>query len=241
MEDLMTYISSRVERSVKDLIEEHISVEEWSGKVPETSDITLEKNEGIEIDAAYLYADLVDSSGLAQRAYRPVTAKIIRAYINSASKLINHYGGEIRSFDGDRVMAIYVGDDKETDAVRTALAINWAAEVIKERMQEYWEGKLNFWMFKHCIGVDTGKALMTRAGARGDSDLVSIGSAPNVAAKLSDLRSYYPLHITKEVYEPMSNDVAFDEQQQMWHHLPPITVGARTVRILGSSYQWAPA
>ena len=92
-----------------------------SDQVPETSQVSLEKNERVEITATYLYADMVGSSTLAQMAYKPVTAKIIRSYINGASSILRHFGGEIKSFDGDRVMAIFIGSDMETRAVRASL------------------------------------------------------------------------------------------------------------------------
>lgn len=71
-------------------------------KVPKTEDVVL-KNGGRLVDATYLYADLAGSSKMADSLFKETTAKIIRAYINSASRILRHQGGEIRSFDGDRV------------------------------------------------------------------------------------------------------------------------------------------
>jgi len=210
--------------------------------VPTTKQVLLEKNEGVEIDATYLYADMVGSSDLAQTAYKPVTAKIIRSYINGASKILERYGGEIRSFDGDRVMAIFVGPDKETFAVRAGLAINWLVQqVLRPMVKDAWTDIAASWQMDHSVGIDTGRALITRGGVRGDNDLISIGRAPNVAAKLSDIRSpLYKVHITHEVYEPMSNAVAFHEGRQMWSREPILKVGGRAVQVLGTTYWWEP-
>lgn len=70
-------------------------------KVPETEDVVM-NNGGRLVDATYLYADLAGSSKMADSLYKVTTAKIIRAYINSAARILRHQGGEIRSFDGDR-------------------------------------------------------------------------------------------------------------------------------------------
>jgi len=40
--------------------------------------------------------------------------------------VIRSNSGEIVAYDGDRIMAIFVGDAKGTSAVRCALQINWA-------------------------------------------------------------------------------------------------------------------
>jgi class 3 adenylate cyclase len=186
-------------------------------KVPETEDVVM-KNGGRLVDATYLYADLAGSSKMAHSLYKETTAKIVRAYINTASRILRYKDGEIRSFDGDRVMAIFMGPDKETRAVRAALGINWAVhEVIRPAIERSWSNGKDFCNIKHGIGIDTGEALIVRGGVRDNNDLISIGQAPNKAAKLSEIRDYYALSITKAVYEPMSNDVAFfPDGKPMW-------------------------
>lgn len=87
--------------------------------VPKTEDIVM-KNGGRLVDATYAYADLADSSTIAQLLNNEVAAKIIRAFVNSATRILRHYNGQIRSFDGDRVMAIFIGEKKNWDAVRAA-------------------------------------------------------------------------------------------------------------------------
>lgn len=86
--------------------------------VPTTDDIVM-RNGGRLLDATYAYADLADSSKIAQTLKKEAAAKIIRAFVNSATRILRNFGGEIRSFDGDRVMAIFVGDDKNWNAVGT--------------------------------------------------------------------------------------------------------------------------
>ena len=85
--------------------------------VPKTEDVAL-KNGGRLVDATYLYADLAGSSKIAQRLRMEAAAKVIKSYVNTATRILRFKGGEIRSFDGDRVMAIFMGADKERRAVR---------------------------------------------------------------------------------------------------------------------------
>ncbi|MFF2316973.1 adenylate/guanylate cyclase domain-containing protein [Arthrobacter sp. NPDC058097] len=208
-------------------------------KVPETDDIVM-KNGGRLVDATYLYADLAGSSRMASSLKKETTGKIIRAYINTASRILRNFGGEIRSFDGDRVMAIFMGADKETQAVRAALAINWAVyEVLRPKIKATWSDGEDFCNISHGIGIDTGEALIVRGGVRDNNDLISIGQAPNQAAKLSEIRDSYDLAITQAVYEAMSNNVAFmADGTRLWTKQYSRTPSGRQEVLFRSSANW---
>ena len=208
--------------------------------VPNTADISS-KNQAVKLDATYLYADLAGSSTLAQLAQKRTTAKIIRSYINSASVVLKNYGGEIRSFDGDRVMAIFIGDAKNSQSVRAALAIHWAVQkVLKPKIQAEWPELSKHWTIKHGIGIDTGECLIARGGARESSDLISVGSAANVAAKLSDIRTDKALHITSAVYARLSEPTKMDDSVNMWTKSKDQTFGGKTFQVYASNYHWRP-
>lgn len=201
-----------IQQSVQDILNTDWNITNGT-VVPKTEDIVL-KNGGRLVDATYLYADLAGSSKLAKTVYKEVTAAVIRAYINTASRILRNYAGEIRSFDGDRVMAIFMGADKETRAVRAALAINWAVvEVLRPAMAKRWTSFESYYTINHGIGIDTGEALIVRGGVRDNNDLISVGEAPNQAAKLSEIRDAYPLTIKKLSMRPC---------QTMW----PSTTGS---------------
>lgn len=210
-------------------------------KVPETDDVVL-KNGGRLVDATYLYADLAGSSKLAQSLNKEATAKIVKAYINTASRILRNFDGQIRSFDGDRVMAIFMGENKNWNAVRAALAINWAVlEVIRPAIKDGWTDGANFCDIGHAVGVDTGEALIVRGGVRNHSDLISIGAAPNVAAKLSDLRNHHSLFITDRVHMTLSEDLLTDDtgRIKLWSRMSnSVQIGGTYTTVFGSSAHW---
>jgi class 3 adenylate cyclase len=74
--------------------------------IPESEDLKL-KDGAVKIEGVFLYADLAGSSTLARLCPWETTAKIIRAYLDCCTRSIRYYNGEVRSFDGDRVMAIF--------------------------------------------------------------------------------------------------------------------------------------
>jgi len=237
----MSYYSDQLERKSADILNSYINVRQSYTTVPDVADIKLEKNEGVLVDATYVYCDMDGSTKLAQSIKKPVVAKILRSYLNGATSILARYGGAIRGFDGDRVLAVFIGDDKETKAVRAALAVNWLVHgYLREKINETWTDIAQHWNLNHGVGVDSGEALITRTGIRGDNDLISCGSAPNTAAKLTETGT--GIYITKEVYEPMSNDVAFsDGGQPMWSGPMFKTIGNRVFTVYSSFWHWAPA
>jgi adenylate cyclase len=216
----------------------------WSSRdgtvVPETSDIVL-KNGAVNIDATYLYADLADSSSLGQKVNDKVAAKVIRGYLNAAVRILRNYGGAIRSFDGDRVLAIFVGGSKNTNAVRAALALNWAVlKVLHPKLIAKWPDLGDCWTTNHGIGVDTGSAMLVRGGVRDNNDLISIGAAPNVAAKLSELRATPNIYITKTVYDNMNDKNKTSGGSAIWENYGCVEVGGSSYSVFSSTWRWKP-
>lgn len=179
---------------------------EWNVRdgnvVPEADTVALADG-AVQLEAAFLYADLANSSALARHCPWKTTAKIIRAYLECATRLIRAYGGEIRSFDGDRVMGVFIGDMKATYSTRCAREIDWTVEKVlgpkaKENFKSVRENGIEI---RHGVGVDVGTATAVRAGIRDNNDLIWIGRPPSFAAKLSDIRDYpYSVHITKACF-----------------------------------------
>ncbi|WP_417247480.1 adenylate/guanylate cyclase domain-containing protein [Celeribacter sp.] len=158
--------------------------------VPSTDSIALH-NGAVELEVAYLYADLASSSKMARSFDRRITAKILKSFLATSARIIRHKGGTVMSFDGDRVMAAFVGNAKCTNATKAAFAIAWSvSEVIRPEFEnKYASVRDADFQIAHAAGIDVGTAYIVRAGARGTNDLVSIGRAPNLAAKFSDIRS----------------------------------------------------
>lgn len=172
-------------------------------KVPGPEDITL-SNGAVEIDATYLYTDMAHSSQMAKNLDRRVTAKILKSYLAISSRLIKHFGGRVMSFDGDRVMGAFMGDSKNTSAVQCSYAIAYAVtQLIKPKFESKYDKVKNApFTIHHATGVDQGTVFLVRGGIYGSNELISIGRAPNLAAKLSDLREgSYTTFVTKSVYD----------------------------------------
>jgi adenylate cyclase len=89
--------------------------------VPSTENVALSGG-GVKIAATMLYADLADSTTLAMWDRR-VAAGVCKAFLAFASRLIRVSDGDVRSFDGDRVMGVFIGKTKNRSAVKCALGV----------------------------------------------------------------------------------------------------------------------
>ena len=184
--------------------------------VPDTDSVTL-KDGAVRVDATFLYADLAGSSKLAQMCHWTTTAKIIRSYLHCSVKLIRAWHGQIRNFDGDRVMGVFMGAGQHNSATYCAREIDWTVNsVINPRAKTRFTSLSNY-RISHCVGVDTGEARAVRAGIRDSNDLIWIGKPPSFAAKLSDIRDYpSEVFISARVYNQLSDDAKRPSGVSIW-------------------------
>lgn len=208
--------------------------------VPTTQNVTLAGG-GVELTGTMLYTDLADSTELAMWD-RKVTARLCKAFLGCATSLIRAEGGEVRSFDGDRVMGVFLGDMKNTRAVRCSLKINWMfLHLLKPKFTARYEAFRNgTYKLAHCTGVDTSEILVVRTGLRDNNDLIWVGSAPNVAAKLSGIRDDpYFSFISGAVYDQMADEAKVAKDGRLMWEERAWTAGP-IKRVFRSSWTWTP-
>lgn len=218
-----------------------VFVSQWTHRqgesVPETDDIPL-RNDGVNLDATVLYADLADSTGLVLSHTAEFAAEVYKAYLYVAAKIIGRNGGSITAYDGDRIMAVYLGGTKNTNAAKTALQIHWAVNhVIQPALRSVYTG--TDFTLEQKVGIDTSSVMVAKTGVRGHNDLVWVGTAANRAAKLAALSTSYAAYISDDVFSAMLDSAKYggDPAQLMWTDLGwNYNLGTR---VYGSNWTWA--
>ena len=210
-------------------------------KVPTTLQVSLGEG-AVNLVGTVLYADLVQSSELADEFQMRVAAKVIKCFLSSCSKLVTTHGGKVTSFDGDRIMAVFVGKTQNTAAAKVALKINYVVRnLIKPSIENHFTS-FNETPFEigHAVGIDTSEVLAVRAGQAGSNDLVWIGRAPNFAARLSEIRERgYTTYITEAVYRKLNKLAKYSEESNMWVRQSLEWLGEKRI-IYRSSWTWKP-
>ena len=203
-------------------------------KVPSSEDLRL-GNDAVKLDGTVLYADLDASTNLVDE-YKPFfAAEIYKSYLYCAAKIIKSEGGVITSYDGDRIMAVFIGDFKNTSATRTALKINYAVNnIINPAIEKQYE---NGYKIRQVVGIDTSPLFAARTGVRGSNDIVWVGRAANYAAKLTSLSSDYASRMTESVYKKIHDSVKYSNDRDLiWEKVTWNTMGKMT--IYRSSWWW---
>lgn len=137
-------------------------------------------NKALTSELSFLFADIRKSSQLHDIYGYQTAAIIYQSFHDIAVRIIQQMSGKVRAFDGDRVMGVFSGEYKCTNAVKAAMKIKWCVINI---LNNYLNPKLEVG-----FGIDFGPTLITKVGAGRDSnnsDLVWIGKACNYASHLS--------------------------------------------------------
>lgn len=190
---------------------------ETAQNVPAAENLRLNANHAKDLEVAtVLYADIDGSTNMVDGRPWWFSAEIYKAYLRCAGALIREEGGIITAYDGDRVMAVFTGEGKNSRAVRSAMKIHYSVlKVIQPEIRDRYDKHSDF-VLKHKIGIDTSQLRAARIGVRGENDLVWIGRAANHAAKLTTVPVDPSIWITKAVYDVLANDVKYLNGVDMW-------------------------
>lgn len=217
--------------------------ERWTERngivAPEPKDIRL-GNDAIYLkDATVLYADLDGSTNLVDSKSWAFAAEIYKTYLHCATKVIKDEGGYITSYDGDRVMGVFLGNLPSTTAARCALKISYCVSHIINPSIKAQYSSANFEV-RHVIGIDHSEIRAARTGVRGDNDIVWVGRAPNYAAKLTSMSSITPIWITNTVYGRLTDDSKFGgaPRRHMWTQ--DVWPQMNNMTVYKSNWWWRP-
>ncbi len=225
-----------LKNKIDSFFEEKYEVEETT-IVPDTdySKLTF-GNKGLTCDFAFLFIDIRKSSQLHTTYGVATAARIYQSFHEICVRIINLFNGQIRSFDGDRVMGVFAGGSKCSNATKSAMKIRWA---VNEYLCKHLKTPI-----KIGCGIEYGKTLVTKVGkGRNDNnfDLVWVGQACNYAAHLSGYGSN-KIIISKKTYNKIADYVKWKDEStketNMWTSKKLIIKGGKEIDIYESTYHW---
>lgn len=181
-------------------------------QIIETENIPSPENVGFgkkayKIQLTSFCIDLRKSTELLRIHDKETCGKIHKSYLTIASKIITENGGQIRSFNGDSVLAFWPAKYKwqVNAAVRAAFQLKWA---LNTKFSKYFEdySKLDFG-----IGIDFGDVYIVKAGLPqndNNNDLVFLGMCVNYSSMIAN-QAYGPNHIeiSSDVYTNLEEDL----------------------------------
>ena len=171
-----------------------------------------------------------DSTEALNKHNKPTIAKIHKAYLYTTVKIAKSLNGEVRSFNGDSVLAFFQGTTKGSlsNAVKAAMQIRY--------MIAHEDSGINNLLGKYSavnfgIGLDHGKTLCVKVGVGGDEntkDLIWIGNSVNKSVIISDECSEPNyIGISEYVYNNLLDHVKFGNTKDAWGNTKKVDMWTR--------------
>jgi adenylate cyclase len=173
-------------------------------------------NTGFLGDFSFLYADMRGSSTYTDKHRLQTITKIYKAYHHCMVECIKESNGNIRSFDGDRVLAVFSGNRKVNNAIECAMKmVGCRYDILQPKIKTVFSND----SFSLGIGIATGNAMVSKAGVgydRNNRDLIWIGNAPNLGSKLSDeADSPYSIYICEETFGKLREENRYTTKNEL--------------------------
>lgn len=188
------------------------------------------------------YIDMRGSTAILEKHNASVVIKIHKAFFITILKIVKNNGGEIRSFNGDSVLAFFPGDNSDTieAAVKSAMQLSYvlinAEESLKTKVYSKYETQIDIG-----IGLDLGTTYVAKIGQRdiNSKDLIWIGSNVNRSVKISDGRENpESIGITRRLYDKLPNSIKYHRSNNMWFKLGYDYNGSQE-EVWVTSYYWS--
>ncbi len=133
-----------------------------------------------------MFCDLADSTKLSQQLDPEDLREVVRAYQETAAKVIERYEGYIAQYLGDGLL-VYQGfpaahENDAERAVYTALEISQAIATLNTRLESDHGVQLSV-----RIGIHTGPVVVGEMGGGDRHENLALGETPNIAARLEGL------------------------------------------------------
>jgi adenylate cyclase len=202
--------------------------------VPLPEDLTLKAGKAADFEAAMLFIDVRESSTITDAFRLQTAAKMIRAYADGAVRIVHANSGRVRSFNGDGMLAVFIGANRCDNSVNAAMQCKWFVnQVLRRKFGKFFANNAQARKlaldFKIGCGIDVGRVYAVRIGIGGTNDIAWVGRPTNTAAKLSDrAREPRNIVITGEVWSKLSLSLRIPKGVPVWS--PPsaqLVAGAR--------------
>ena len=207
-----------LENKVRDYLEGDYEITETK-TIPSVENVPFGKKAKKMQLCAYCI-DIRNSTELMDIHQKQTSGKIHKAFLTIASRVVLENGGEIRSFNGDGLLAFWPAYTKNqiSDVVKCAMTTKWLLHTKLSPLFEKYQ-KIDFG-----IGIDWGEVYILRAGISRNSnnnDLVFIGKCVNYATAIANqAENPYHVEISESIYDNLEDNWILGESNgqnvNMW-------------------------
>ncbi|MCZ7382551.1 MAG: hypothetical protein O8C64_13395 [Candidatus Methanoperedens sp.] len=214
----MGYVND-LENQVKDYLDGDYEITETE-TIPSVENVPFGKK-AKKMKLCAFCIDIRKSTELLLVHQKQTSGKIHKAFLTIVSKVVLENGGEIRSFNGDSLLAFWpaYSNKQISMVVKAAMTTKWLLNIKLSPLFEKYE-KIDFG-----IGIDWGEVYILRAGIprnNNNNDLVFIGKCVNYATAIAN-QAHGPSHIeiSEETYSNLEENWIFGnsngQKVNMWN------------------------
>jgi len=155
--------------------------------------IVRKKESGAEIELSLLFADVRDSTLLAEKIPTDEFKALIQRFYKETSHVLVHRHSMVNRLMGDQVCALFVPRFAGKDHTRVAI------EAAKAVLEVTGHGSKDDPWIPVGVGVHTGKAFVGAVGSgNGVNEIAVLGSAANLCARLSSQAAAGEILVSEE-------------------------------------------
>lgn len=151
-----------------------------------------------------LFADVVDSTRLAERAGAEEWAEIMNGAFAFMNAAVTGYGGTVGRLMGDAILAFFgaplAHEDDAERAVRCALEIIEKAEEYSLRLRSTHPNLFGDGGFEVRVGINSGLSVLATVGDEIKAEYTAMGDTANLAARLQGLAAPGTVLIGHDTY-----------------------------------------
>ena len=158
--------------------------------------VVRRKESGAEVELSMLFADVRDSTPLAERTSTAEYQALIQRFYKETSHVLIHQNSMVNRLMGDQVSALFVPRFAGPQHAKVAV------EAAKAVLKVTGHGTENGPWIPVGVGVHTGRAFVGAVGsANGVNEIAVLGSAANLCARLSSQAAAGEVLVSEETAE----------------------------------------
>lgn len=212
-------IIENIDNKVKSYLDGDYQIIDFNG-IPQIYNVAFGKK-AYKTSLITFSIDLRKSSQLLFDHPEKTAGKIHKAFLTVIVETIRHFGGHVRDFQGDSILAFW-GAQKQgaiRNAVTAALGIRW---LLTTKLKKHFE---KYTTLDYGIGIALGEVYVLRAGIKqnpNNNDLVYIGKSVNFAVAIAN-QAKLPacIEVSRKLFKKLTEDLKYGadksgNKEYMW-------------------------
>ncbi len=153
----------------------------------------LNLGEAREFDLAIMHIDIDNFKGVTGNMKMRGIARFLSIYLTEMTYLVREFGGDVESYSGDRVTALFGAGQDKAVACQNCLDCGLSMLTVIQYVLNPYITDMGLPAFKCTIGMEFGETWIERVGIRGENQLTLVGNPVSIASQLQELAK--PNHI----------------------------------------------